>query len=478
MSTSTYWRSDASVETGCTPAPHSAHTTQFYGDDEFLLNELCGFIATALAAGDSAVVVATKPHRESLARRLESRGLSMETIAKQGRYIALDAAETLSKFMVQNWPDERRFTEAIGSLLTQAAASSTTARIAAFGEMVALLWDEGNAEAALRLERLWNQIAASYSLSLHCAYPLSSFKRGDETELLGRICAEHSHVIPAESYTSIPDEKQRQSIISQLQLKAQALEREMAQRQQIEEELRRSKAELEFQVAQRTSALRHLSLRLLNSQDEERRRIARELHDSLGQYLVGLKLNIDMLRRAPARDDLWSEAEKLMQQCIAEIRTLSYLLHPPTIDAAGLASAARWYVEGFSERSGIKVTLQAPEDLGRFPDEIELALFRVIQEGLTNAHRHSGAHSATVLIRQNGAEVTLEIQDDGTGISKELLFSFEKTGAGAGIGLAGIRERVGELGGKMSVASDGNGTLLRVTIPYRPRVSSFSKSLN
>jgi Signal transduction histidine kinase len=147
---------------------------------------------------------------------------------------------------------------------------------------------------------------------------------------------------------------------AELQQKALSLEKEVFERKQVEEKLRRTLAELQQTLEQRTFALRQLSARLLSLQDIERRRIARELHDDLGQYLVGLKLNIDMLRESPTREKLWDETEELMQQCIGEVRTLSYLLHPPTMDEAGFVSAARWYVEGFGQRSGVHVTLDAP----------------------------------------------------------------------------------------------------------------------
>jgi signal transduction histidine kinase len=272
-------------------------------------------------------------------------------------------------------------------------------------------------------------------------------------------------VIPVESYTELIDEEQRLRSITHLQQKAQALQTEMAERKLVEEALRRSKADLESQVEQRTSALRQLSSRLLTLQDTERRRIARELHDSLGQYLVGLKLNVDMLRQSPGREELWSEAEQLMQQCISEVRTLSYLLHPPTMDAAGFASAARWYVEGFGQRSGLDVTLDAPGDLGRLPDALELALFRVLQETLTNVHRHSGASAAHVTISEDAEQVVLEVNDNGRGIPEELLSHFQATGAGMGVGLAGIRERARELGGKLKLESGSSGTVVQVAIP-------------
>ena len=198
----------------------------------------------------------------------------------------------------------------------------------------------------------------------------------------------------------------------------------MAERKQVEEMLLRAKADLESQVEQRTAALRQLSSRLLALQDTERRRTARELHDGLGQYLVGLKLNVNILRQSPQREELWAESEQLMQRCISEVRTLSYLLHPPTMDAAGFASAARWYVEGFGQRSGLTVTLDAPHDLGRLPDAVELALFRVLQEALTNVHRHSGASEAHVMISAEAEQVVLVVKDNGRGIPRKCLITF------------------------------------------------------
>jgi two-component system NarL family sensor kinase len=161
-----------------------------------------------------------------------------------------------------------------------------------------------------------------------------------------------------------------------------------------------------------------------------------------------------------------------MEQCISEVRTLSYLLHPPTMDAAGFVSAARWYVEGYGQRSGLNVTLDAPADLDRLPDAVELALFRVLQEALTNVHRHSGAAAAEIVVRQDAEQVVLEIKDNGRGIPAELLNHFHATGSGTGVGIAGIRERIRELGGKLTLESDSGGTLVRVAIPLVPMLQS------
>lgn len=270
-------------------------------------------------------------------------------------------------------------------------------------------------------------------------------------------------------------ENQGMRNLAYLQQRVQALESEIVERKQIEDTLRRTKVELESAIEQRASVLSHLSARLLSLQDVERRRIARELHDSLGQYLVALKLNMDMVRQSPTRQDLWIEVDQLMQRCIAEVRTLSYLLHPPTMDAAGFVSATRWFVEGYGQRSGVKVTLDTPEDFGRLPDAIELALFRVLQEALANVHRHSGASEAHVLVRQNSNQVVLEVRDNGRGLPEDILRQFDDTGAGTGVGLGGIRERARELGGKLTLQSDSSGTLLSIVIPYQPASSPHNR---
>jgi signal transduction histidine kinase len=440
------------------------HTVQFYQDDAFLLDRLSQFIGSAIVAGESAVVIGTEGHRKALIRILQSRGLDMTHAIDQGRYVALDASGTLVKFMRGGWPDAKLFKETISPVLDRASTAAQRSVISAFGEMVAVLCEQGNAEAAVRLEQLWNEVAQDYSLSLLCAYPMLGFDRQHHGEALSKICAEHSHVIPVEGYTRLIDDEDRLRAIAQLQQKAQALEREIAERKQAEAVMHRTKAALEDTIEQRTGALRQLSARLLRLQDIERRRIARELHDSLGQYLVGLKLNIDLLRQSP-RENLWSETEELMQQCICEVRTLSYLLHPPTMDEAGFVSAARWYVDGFAQRSGVKVTLEAPQELERLPDVVELALFRVLQEALTNVHRHSGASKAHVLILQDEDKVLLEVRDNGRGLPKELLTQFGAAGAGLGVGLAGVRERARELGGQVALESDHNGTLVGISIP-------------
>jgi len=216
---------------------------------------------------------------------------------------------------------------------------------------------------------------------------------------------------------------------------------------------------------QAEGSLRALSVRLLGLQDQERRKFSRELHDSIGQYLVGVKMNLTILASAVPANALISESMKLLDDAMSETRTISHLLHPPLLDETGFASAARWYVEGFAKRSGIPTSLDLPEDLGRLPDPLELALFRVLQESLTNVHRHSKSSKADVSLRVFTDELVLRIRDYGKGIPADVLDHFRNNRNHGGVGLAGMRERVHELGGDLEMNSDGQGTQVLVKMP-------------
>jgi len=222
-------------------------------------------------------------------------------------------------------------------------------------------------------------------------------------------------------------------------------------------------------------ALRKLSGRLLGIQDQERRRIARELHDSLGQYLAGMKIAIDMLSaRSGKRDPLLIECTDILEKAISETRTLSHLLHPPLLDEAGLASAASWFVAGFSQRSGIPVSLDMPPDLARLPEAIEIALFRVLQESLTNVHRHSQARSAEISVEADAEQITIVVRDHGRGMPSHIVHQIQTESGKLGVGLAGMRERIHELGGIFEVSSNAAGTVVRATIPLSTEPSPTS----
>jgi signal transduction histidine kinase len=211
-------------------------------------------------------------------------------------------------------------------------------------------------------------------------------------------------------------------------------------------------------------ASRALSAHLMRLQDEERRKFSRELHDSLGQYLAGLKMSFSMLASNHAEDPRSFECMQLLEQCIAETRTISHLLHPPMLDVAGFATTAKWFVEGFSQRSGVEVRTDLAETPGRLPPNVELVLFRVLQESLTNIHRHSKSTEAEVALKLVAGNAVLAIRDFGSGVPPEVLARFHTDDA-SGVGLAGMRERVRELAGQFEISSDSSGTTVRISIP-------------
>ncbi|MGH9741754.1 MAG: sensor histidine kinase [Candidatus Acidiferrum sp.] len=233
---------------------------------------------------------------------------------------------------------------------------------------------------------------------------------------------------------------------------------------------------------QNTDSYRVLSARILELQDVERRKIARELHDSVGQYLAGLKLNLQQLRSAmpsstPETSALILETIDLTDRAIGEVRTMSHLLHPPLLDELGLDSAVRWYVEGFSKRSGIEVKLKIGDIAERLPREIELALFRVLQESLTNVHRHSQASLVDIDLRCADGKAILIVHDNGKGISQAILLRF-RAGLAGGIGLAGMRERLAELRGNLEVESSSRGCVVRAALPVNTCDSKDAEPAN
>jgi signal transduction histidine kinase len=252
------------------------------------------------------------------------------------------------------------------------------------------------------------------------------------------------------------------------------------------EELSLALSRLRNEVEERERAeeqLRHLSQRLMTTQDEERRRIARELHDSAGQTLAAIKMTIASFQfggaKAAELPRLLNELGMLVNEVLQEIRTASYLLHPPLLDEAGIACAARWYVEGFAKRSGIEVSCEIPETVERPSRLCELVLFRVLQESLTNVHRHSGASSVSILLARENGELKLEVRDNGGGIPEEHLKRAGGHGK-EGVGIAGMRERVRELGGKIEIRSDRAGTAVIVNLPAetlsKPAPESFPEA--
>jgi PAS domain S-box-containing protein len=568
-----------------------SHVVQFYAEDAPLLDALGRFIGTALWAGDAAIVIATKTHRDGLLQRLKARDLDVESAVEDGRFVSLDAAKTLSKTLVAGFPDAERFEEIIGDFVRQARASvpGDQRRVVAFGEMVALLWAEGKAEAAIEMEKLWNQLAQKHAFSLRCAYPMKEFAKGSQRDLFVKVCAEHSGVIPSEGYTSLPSEDDRLRSIARLQQKAEAHDADLALRQSEErfrhlvesvqdyaifmldtegrvsswnsgaermkgykpseiigkhfscfypdedaqagkpqrglgiaardgrfedegwrlrqdgsrfwanvvitplrekngdlsgftkvtrditermrahEALKSSNEDLRREIADRISAqqrlhdseqsLRRLSGHLLRMQDEERRRLGRELHDSVGQYLAALKMGLDSMH--PEQNDQLAECVRLAEESMKEVRTISYLLYPPMLEEMGLRSAIPWYVDGFAKRSGIQVTFEIDPEMDRLSRDAELAFFRVLQESLTNVLRHADSPTAEIRLTARDRVVCLEVCDQGKGLPA----GGGEEQASPGVGLRGMAERMRQLGGDLEIRSSRAGTTVRATMP-------------
>lgn len=687
------------------------HTVQFYTSDEFLVNDLERFIGSALNDGCSAVLIATQGHQETLLHKLGECGLDTECLRAEGRLQTFDAADFLSRFMVNGEIDQFRFFDTVGEVIARASAASReeNRRVVAFGEMIALLWSDEKTEAAIQLEKLWNALSRTYSFSLHCAYPMHGIRTNKDTESFSKICEQHSLVVPegrlatesrqnerrfdgpserpkssdvrstadwgdrehhfrefvhavqdyaifmldpeghvtswnagakrikgydraeilgrhfsrfypVEDVSSgkprkllelaakmgraedagwrvrkdgtrfwarvtitairneageligfgkvtrdLTEQKHAESILHRQEERFQlfvhavqdyamfvldadgyvttwnigaerikgysaseiigrhfscfypaevrdtkpkrALEiaareghfvdedwrvrkdgskfwanvvltaiedehgqiigygkvtRDLTERRLAEQTLQNSQQKLRDSE----QALRKLSLHLLRTQDEERRRIGREIHDSLGQYLSLLKIKIESMTVPEDAARELAECAGFLDTCLKEVRTVSYLLYPPMLEEMGLRSAVPWYLDGFSKRSGIQTSLQIPDDFGRLGRDAELVMFRVLQECLTNVQRHSGSNTAEVRFSRDGSSATLEVQDHGKGLPPALFEKGSSDWLGSiGVGLRGMSERVQQLGGSLDITSDSTGTLVRATVP-------------
>src|SRR5215472_76113 len=252
---------------------------------------------------------------------------------------------------------------------------------------------------------------------------------------------------------------------------------DITERKRAEDALANARDELERLVQERTAAARQLSARLLQMQDEERRRIARELHDSAGQMVAALLMNLAQISKTDSeRARLLADNDTILQNLSKELRTISHLLHPPLLDEVGLSSALQWYVDGFAKRSGIATTMELGADFGRVNSELEIAIFRLVQECLTNVHRHSGSSKAIVRLKHSDGAVLLEIQDEGHGIAPDKKSLFLGSGP-LGVGLRGMRERVLQLGGTLDIDSGDGGTTVRAMFPIAKSAGMSAQQL-
>jgi two-component system NarL family sensor kinase len=234
----------------------------------------------------------------------------------------------------------------------------------------------------------------------------------------------------------------------------------------LEQSIRDNAAELEKMVDRRTDELRRLSIRLMTTQDEERRRLARDLHDGLGQELAVAKIVLDkMLLEKPAQfpQDAWFQARNIVEGAIQQVRTISHLLHPPLLDEVGLLSALAWYVDGLTKRSGIETSLEVqPRDFPRLASEVETAVFRIVQEALTNVFRHSEASKVWITLTQREGMIVVAVRDDGKGIGRKIA---ELQPDSVGVGIGGMKQRAKEFGGELRLTNAHPGTLVELMMP-------------
>jgi PAS domain S-box-containing protein len=391
------------------------------------------------------------------------------------------ARDTVGQSVLDELPALRLQADKATGLLAAIVDSSDDAIVSKTLDGIISSWNAG-------AERLFGY-PASEAIGQHISLIIPIDRRGEETVIIERIRKgeriEHFDTIRVRKDKALLDISLTISPVRNADGKvigASKIARDITQRKQIERELRESEARyraladaLDTQVQFRTqelekrnSELRELSGLLLESQDAERRHIARELHDSAGQTLAVLGLQLaQMSENAKKKNpDLAKDvqtAEQLVQHLAREIRTTSYLLHPPLLDETGISSALSWYVQGLAERSSLEIDLQVADDFGRLPSEIELVIFRLVQECLTNIHRHSGSKTALIRVEREQDTIRVKVEDHGKGMSTERLAAIQSQGTG--VGIRGMRERVRHLNGDLVIESNGSGTRVYATLP-------------
>jgi signal transduction histidine kinase len=463
-------------------AASGQHSVQFYYDDRFLIRSLSAFIQTALQEGRPAIVVATREHRFDCAAALRHNGIHLSPAIEEGRYLALDASDTLDQFLVGGSPDPKLFQQVIGEVISTSAncagaeGKRGSARVAIFGEMVALLLQRGQIQAALELEQLWNELSRHSCFELLCGYRISSFDRTIHRELFHRICAEHDVVLPAEGYTEQGDDKDRLRTIALLQQTEQVLQTELVSRQLAEAQNREAehqKQQLLKEICKHEAVeeeLRKFTRRLLTARDEEQRQIASELHENMAQLVAALSLYFGVLHEEKASLNprvarAVASSRSVSDSLFHEIRKLSRLLHPPTLDEMGLGTALKDYVDQVNRR-GARVVLEVSPEVGRFRRELEITVYRIVEEALVNVNPHSDTATTTIRVMRSDTSLLLEIESpQPTNNNADRAHRPERR-------FTGIHERVMEHRGSVHFTSTPSGTLISVTLPLDSKIAN------
>lgn len=456
------------------------HFVQFYETDGFLLNSLSGFIGTAINDGQGAVVIATQEHRQVLDELLLGNGLDVANARTNGRYVSLDAAETLSKFMVDGTPDAGAFHQLMGGVLGSVTDGRSGVR--AFGEMVALLWAEGNHTGAIRLEELWNDLQKAHSFSLFCAYPMHGLGGEKFIEPHSGVCTVHSRVIPAESYAALINDEARLLAVAQLQQRAASLEAEVKERQLAEERLRLALVGEQMARAEAETANR--------MKDEFLATVSHELRTPLNAIMGWSHLlrsgSLDEATVSRAVETIDRNA-KAQAQLIEDILDVSRMitgklrLNKEPVDIAAVINASIDSVQLAvdSKNIALEVTLD-PSARHTVGDSSRLQ--QVVWNLLSNAIKFTPSGGRIeVKLERAGRNLRIRVSDSGQGIRPDFLpFIFERfrqadgtttrQHGGLGLGLAIVRNLVELHGGTIEAesAGEGKGASFIVKLPLAP----------
>jgi signal transduction histidine kinase/ActR/RegA family two-component response regulator len=464
------------------------HFVQFYETDGFLLGSLSGFIGTALTSGQAAIVIATQEHREGLDRLLLGSGLDVANARAGGRYVAMDAAETLSKFMVDGFPDPGAFQQLMGGVI--GSVTDGRAGVRAFGEMVALLWAEGNHTGAIRLEELWNDLQKAHSFSLFCAYPMHGLGGEKFIEPHSGVCTVHSRVIPAESYAALANDEARLLAVARLQQRAASLEAEVKERQRAEERLRLALVGEQMARAEAETANR--------MKDEFLATVSHELRTPLNAIIGWSHLlrsgSLDEATVSRALETIDRNA-KAQAQLIEDILDVSRMitgklrLKNEPVDIAAVINASIDSVQLAVDSKGIElvVTLD-PSARHTLGDSSRLQ--QVVWNLLSNAIKFTPSGGRIeVKLERAGRNLKIRVSDSGQGIPPDFLpFIFERfrqadgtttrQHGGLGLGLAIVRNLVELHGGTIEAesAGEGKGATFILKLPLAPSLQRDRES--